>query len=145
MTYRRRRDLQWALALSLGVAMATACGGGGSSSYGTMPSQPTAGGTGAGTAAAADVTVTIAGMNGANSFAPNPGAVTVGKTVAWHNADTMAHTATGSGFDTGLIPPGATSAPIRFDNAGTYAYRCTVHPTMTGSLKVGDSDNVINY
>jgi len=54
-------------------------------------------------------------------------------------------TATGSGFDTGLIPPGATSAPIRFDNAGTYAYRCTVHPTMTGSPKVGDSDNVVNY
>jgi plastocyanin len=141
MTVRRRKELPVVLALSLAGVMATACGGSG---YGTMPSQPAGGGT-ITTTGAADVTVTIMGMNGANSFAPSPGAVAVGKTVAWRNADTVGHTATGNGFDTGLIPPGATSAPIRFDNAATYSYRCTVHPSMTGSLKVGDSDTRVDY
>ena len=141
MTVRRRRELLVVLALSLAGVMATACGGSG---YGTMPSPPAGGGTTT-TTGAADVTITIMGMDGANSFAPNPGAVAVGKTVAWHNADSVGHTATGNGFDTGLIAPGGTSSPIPFDNAATYAYRCTVHPSMTGLLKVGDSDTRIDY
>jgi plastocyanin len=48
----------------------------------------------------------------------------------------MAHTATGSGFDTGVIPSGATSAPIAFGTAGTRAYHCSIHPSMTGTLNV---------
>ena len=92
-------------------------------------------GTGA-TAVAADVTITINGMSAEQSFSPNPAAVKAGQTVAWHNSDSIAHTATGSTFDTGLIQSGATSAPIAFAVAGSLAYHCTVHPSMVGTLNV---------
>jgi plastocyanin len=77
-------------------------------------------------------------MLGNNSFAPNPANVQVGQQVRWHNADSVVHTATqnGGGFDTGLISPGATSAPITITTAGALSYRCTVHPTMVGTLNV---------
>ncbi len=87
-------------------------------------------------AAAPDVTITINGMQGSNSYAPNPGAVRVGQTVAWKNNDTTAHTATGTSFDTGSIAPGATSRTITFSAAGTVDYHCTFHPSMVGSLTV---------
>ncbi len=91
------------------------------------------------TPAAADVTITISGMNDAQSFSPNPGTIQVGKTVAWHNADSTTHTATSNtagGFDTGGIAPGGTSAPIRMNTAGSFGYHCSIHPTMVGTLNV---------
>jgi plastocyanin len=62
----------------------------------------------------------------------------VGQQVRWHNADTETHTATqdGGGFDTGLIRPGATSAPITVTASGTLRYHCEVHPSMVGALDV---------
>ena len=86
----------------------------------------------------ADVTLTIVGMSGANSYSPNPGIVPVGKTVAWRNADAITHTATSDtgAFDTGAIAPGTTSAPIRMPNAASYPYHCSIHPTMTGTVLV---------
>jgi plastocyanin len=119
------------------VALAAAsCGGSGSTGYGTTPSTMPSGTGSSGGTTAADVTIQIVGMSGANSFNPNPGAVKVGQTVSWHNADMVGHTATGSGFDTGAIASGATSAPIKFDTAGTLSYRCSFHPSMTGTLTV---------
>ena len=86
----------------------------------------------------ADVTINIVGMNGSNSYSPNPANVTVGQTVSWHNSDSTTHTATqtGGGFNTGNIGPGGTSAPIPITTAGDLAYHCTIHPTMTGTLHV---------
>jgi plastocyanin len=119
-------------AILLVVAVgAAACGGGG---YGSSPSSmptPTPA-----PAASADVTITIVGMQAGNSYSPNPGMVKAGQTVAWHNTDTIAHTATGTGFDTGPIAGGGTSAPIQLSTAGTFDYHCTIHPTMVGSLTV---------
>jgi len=87
--------------------------------------------------ATADVTITIVGMNGAQSFSPNPATVRVGQTVAWRNADSVTHTATASGvFDTGSIGRNATSAPITMRTAGSVAYLCAIHPSMTGTLNV---------
>lgn len=86
----------------------------------------------AGTVMAADATVRIEG------FAFTPGSVTVevGDTVTWRNDDTAGHTATAAGaFDTGSIAPGA-SAAITFDTAGTFAYVCSIHPQMTGTVIV---------
>ncbi len=127
------------LGLVAGLAIAAACGGGSSGSgsgggsngglYGSTPTQPSTGGT-------ADVTLRITGMNGSNSYAPNPGTVKAGQTVAWQNSDSISHTATGAGFDTGAIAPGATSAPITFNTAGTFSYHCSFHPSMVGSLSV---------
>ena len=88
---------------------------------------------GAGTVAAADQAVTITGF----AFAPPSVTVNEGDTVTWDNQDGMAHTATGSGgaFDTGNLADGA-SAAVTFDTAGTFAYACSIHPTMTGTVIV---------
>jgi len=84
-----------------------------------------------GTAGAADNAVSIAG------FAFHPGTITVqaGDTVTWTNSDGATHTATGSGFDTGNIS-GGSSASVTFDTAGTFAYHCSIHSTMTGTVIV---------
>jgi plastocyanin len=110
-----------------------ACGSGLTTSPTTGPGAappPASGGT------AADVTININGMAGDQSYAPNPGTVKVGQSVAWHNIDSIAHTATGNGFDTGTIPAGATSAPITLKTAGTFNYQCAFHPMMVGTLNV---------
>ena len=116
------------LAVVAGLAAAQACGGSSSSSPTPMPTPtPTP-------AASADVTITINGMQGSTSYSPNPGTVKVGQKVAWHNADSIAHTATGSGFDTGSIAGGATSNPITITVSGNLAYKCSFHPSMVGTL-----------
>jgi plastocyanin len=129
----RKRNLG-ILAVVAGMMVAVACGGGASGGGGTGPTVvPTPLPTGGG---AADVTITINSMSGAQSFSPDPGAVKAGQKVAWHNADGITHTATGSTFDTGSIPAGATSAPITFSTAGNIAYHCSIHPSMVGTLSV---------
>ena len=86
----------------------------------------------------ADVTITINGMNGSNSYSPSPDTVDVGQTVAWHNADATTHTATANGaaFNTGNISGGSTSAAITMSTPGSFPYHCSIHPTMTGTLVV---------
>jgi plastocyanin len=86
----------------------------------------------AGSVLAADGAVTIA------CFAFDPASVTVqvGDSVTWTNQDSTAHTATAAGaFDTGNIASGA-SATVTFDTAGTFAYACSIHPTMTATVVV---------
>jgi len=101
------------------------------------PSGSTGGG-GGGTVTA-DVTITIQGQNGANSFAPNPSTAKVGQRVAWRNGDNTTHNATQDGtggFASGNVNPGATSTPITMNTAGTFTYHCTIHPGMVGTLTV---------
>ena len=88
--------------------------------------------------AAADVTIEIVSNSGNMSYSPSVRSVSAGKTVAWHNADNMAHTATADDatFNTGTIAPGATSAPIRMAAADTLGYHCAFHPTMVATLQV---------
>jgi plastocyanin len=90
----------------------------------------------AGATAAAGSGVTIAG------FAFNPGTIKVhvGDTVTWTNNDSTNHTATGSGFDTGTIS-GGSSASVTFDTAGTFAYHCSIHSSMTGTVVVEAAAN----
>ncbi len=116
-----------ALALVGLVASAVACG----SSNNSMPTVPTTTGT------AANVVITINGMNATSSYTPSPTTVPAGQSVAWRNADSISHTATQDAgvFDTGPIPPGSTSAPVTLA-AGTYTYHCSIHPTMVGVLTV---------
>jgi plastocyanin len=84
------------------------------------------------------VVIQILGERGNMSFSPAIASLTVGQQVSWHNTDNIAHTATqnGGGFDTGLIAPGATTAPITLSTPGTLNYHCEVHPTMVGALNV---------
>lgn len=73
------------------------------------------------------------------SFAFRPQTVTInaGDTITWTNADPLAHTATSDtgAFDTGTIPAGG-SKLIPFAVAGRYAYHCSIHPAMTGTIVV---------
>jgi plastocyanin len=80
---------------------------------------------------AADQDVTIEGF----AFSPGTVTVNVGDSVTWTNNDSAAHTATGSGFDTGNIANGA-SASETFQSAGTFEYACSIHPQMTGTVAV---------
>lgn len=125
----RKRNLR-ILAVVAGLAVAAACSGGGYGSNPTPTVTPTPG------SGSADVTITINGMLGSGSFTSNPAAVKVGQTVAWRNADSISHTATGSGFDTGIVAPGQTSRAISFTTAGNVDYHCSIHPTMVGTLSV---------
>jgi plastocyanin len=85
-----------------------------------------------GSALAADQTVTIAGF----AFSPKTVTVNVGDTVTWTNNDTVTHTATSAGnFDTGSIGGGA-SKRVTFQKAGTFAYVCSIHSSMTGTVVV---------
>jgi plastocyanin len=84
-------------------------------------------------AVAATRAVAISGF----TFSPSSLTINVGDRVTWTNSDSVAHTATATGgaFDTGDIGQGQ-SASVRFTKAGTYAYYCTPHPSMTGTIRV---------
>ncbi|GAA1802786.1 hypothetical protein GCM10009835_22060 [Planosporangium flavigriseum] len=73
------------------------------------------------------------------NFAFSPAAVTVavGTTVTWSNRDQAAHTVTASGgaFKSPTLDPGDTFR-FTFTKAGRYAYLCTIHPFMTGTVVV---------
>jgi len=122
------------LALFAFTLIAASCG---SSSSPTSPS-PAPGGGGGGGGVTADVPITINGMNGNQSFSPDPATAKVGQTVAWRNADSITHTASADGgaFNTGNIAPGATSSPITMTAAGSFGYHCQIHPSMVGTLNV---------
>ncbi len=72
-------------------------------------------------------------------FAFSPGTLTikVGTTVKWTNQDSVAHTVTS---DTGLFDSGDLAAgdtfSFTFTQAGTFAYHCTMHPSMTATIIV---------
>jgi plastocyanin len=87
----------------------------------------------AGGALAADSAVSISNF----AFDPDSVTIQVGDTVTWTNNDGTAHTATaiGGSFDTGNIGPGASDS-VTFDTAGTFAYVCSIHPQMTGTVVV---------
>ncbi len=82
--------------------------------------------------------VSIRGELGNQSFAPNPTTMKVGQAIVWQNTDSITHTATAdaSGFNTGNVNPGSTSAPVMMNTAGTFTYHCSIHPGMVGTITV---------
>ena len=73
-------------------------------------------------------------------FKFSPASLTVkdGARVAVTNEDSTAHTATaddGHSFDTGTLADGA-SKTISVSKPGSYAYHCSIHPFMHGTLVV---------
>lgn len=73
------------------------------------------------------------------SFSFNPDFITIdqGDTVVWTNLDGVSHTSTSDDglWDSGLLGNGD-SFTLAFDSAGTFAYHCTPHPSMTGNIEV---------
>jgi len=60
-----------------------------------------------------------------------------GQTIMWTNTGTQAHTITAddNSFDSGSIDPGGTFS-FSPTAAGTFAYHCTPHPWMKGTITV---------
>jgi plastocyanin len=61
----------------------------------------------------------------------------LGDSVEWINRDPFPHTATSArgGFDSRTIAPGQSWKYVA-TKRGDFAYICTFHPTMKGTLKV---------
>jgi plastocyanin len=72
----------------------------------------------------------------ATSFAPLTLTVKLGDAVVWRNVDPFPHTATAAGvFDSKSIAAGG-SWKYKPKAIGEYAYICTFHPNMKGTLRV---------
>jgi len=71
------------------------------------------------------------------AFAPATLTVAVGDTVTWTNLDFVVHTATSTSgaFDSGDLDQNE-SFSLTFTAPGTYAYLCTPHPDMAGTVIV---------
>jgi plastocyanin len=69
------------------------------------------------------------------AFAPKTLAVPVGTTVTWNNHDGDAHTVTGAGLKSKSFGMDATYS-YTFTKAGTFAYVCSLHPQMKGTVVV---------
>ena len=87
-------------------------------------------------ALAADHGVDIAGF----AFSPQSITISVGDTVTWTNSDAQNHTATANdgSFDTGIVSSGSPKS-VTFSTAGTFAYHCKIHPSMTATVVVEDA------
>ena len=102
-----------------------ACGTKSVTPAGTLP--PISGGSGATT----EVTIQ------SYTFTPAEINIKVGETVTWTNLDSVAHTvvADDASWGSGQLNKGDKFS-YTFSQPGTYAYRCGVHPTMTGKVIV---------
>ena len=90
----------------------------------------------AGMTVAAEGPVTHTVMMKATSYTPLTLTMKLGDTVVWRNEDFFPHTATDPGvFDSKSIAVGA-SWKYKPKAVGEYAYICTFHPNMKGTLKV---------
>lgn len=72
------------------------------------------------------------------SFQPHEWTVQVGSVVHWMNRDDWPHhvaAADGKSFNSGVIAPGK-DFRFTFTQAGRFAYRCGIHPTMLGVITV---------
>lgn len=71
------------------------------------------------------------------AFVPATLSVPVGTTVSWRNDDPAPHTVTSADgiFDSQQLDQGG-SYSVVFDRPGVYRYRCEIHPTMVGEVRV---------
>ena len=131
---KRFRPLALGAGASLTLGLA-ACGNGppgtGSSSGGTCT---------AGTLVSSGTAQVKIDANDQLQFVPASDNAKVGQIVQWTNPGTVAHTITfdssnASCLTDSQIAPGA-SWEVKFTQAGSYTYKCTIHPGMNGSLTV---------
>ncbi|MDQ3758185.1 MAG: plastocyanin/azurin family copper-binding protein, partial [Actinomycetota bacterium] len=80
-----------------------------------------------------------------SAYEPPTVTVAAGDTVAWTNEDSAEHTVTGDNvaeFDSGRMAKGVTYSRT-FPTAGTFAYRCTIHTGMRGTVVVQAASAVV--
>ena len=85
-----------------------------------------------GNAYAEPTTVTIDNF----TFAPAELTVKVGTTVTWKNHDDIPHTVVSAGKFRSKALDTDDSFSFTFTSAGDYSYFCSLHPHMTGMIKV---------
>jgi plastocyanin len=110
-----------------------ATGGGGRGGYGRDYGDQSAT-TGGDSASGASGGVRIAGF----AFAPKTVSARVGQKVTWENQDpSTIHTVTAldGSFRSWQLKQGGEFSHV-FRRAGTFAYRCSIHPSMRGTVKV---------
>lgn len=71
------------------------------------------------------------------AFVPATITISAGTAVTWTNKDAVTHNATSSPalFSSGSLANGATYS-FTFATPGTYSYKCTIHPSMSGTVIV---------
>lgn len=72
-------------------------------------------------------------------FTPSIVHVDAGATVRFENHDPIEHNVYGTGWGIGELPAGS-SGRTSFAEDGLYAFQCTFHPGMSGTIVVGDGD-----
>lgn len=72
-----------------------------------------------------------------NSFAPQTIIIARGATVRWTNSGSVTHRSVGpnNAWNSGDVAPGQ-SFSREFRDAGTFAYSCTLHAGMSGTIIV---------
>jgi plastocyanin len=134
-SFRRRAGKREALILAAALVIilvvgvfAASCGG---STVGASTTASTPGTTAGGGAGGAQVVL--------KNLAFDPATVTIkaGESVTWTNQDAMNHTvvADKGEFKSSDLGQGATFT-FKFDKAGTYAYHCSIHPSMKATVVV---------
>ena len=83
-----------------------------------------------GAASAADISIA------SFAFSPKSATVNAGQKVTVTNSDSVTHTFTSTTWDSGDIQPGAAFTLTAPSEAGTFAYHCSIHPFMVGTLVV---------
>lgn len=143
---RKQHVWAWLSVVALAMLMLlSACGGttttgsGNNSGSGTTSvatSTPTSSGSGSGT-----TVMIITDSSGSFAFSPATLTIKAGTTVVWKNTTSVGHTVTsddGKSFDSGSSNPIAQGATysFTFNNPGTYAYHCAIHPFMKATIVV---------
>lgn len=125
MTHDRRIRQRIASTIAALALLAGACGGGDDRAATTATT---------GNPKATGDRVAIEGF----AYQPDGLRVEVGTTVTFTNKDGFAHTVTAKdeSFDSGNLAEGA-DFEHTFDEAGTFAYFCAIHNSMTGTVAAG--------
>lgn len=121
-------------ALIVLAAVIAGCSSSGSSPSGgnTAPPPAASGGSSSGGATSGGTAVTIANF----AFSPGTINVKVGDQVTWTNQDSATHDVEGDGgISSGPLAQGKTYS-MTFSTAGTFNYKCAIHPSMTGQVVV---------
>lgn len=70
-----------------------------------------------------------------NAFSPAEITIKQGESVTWVNKDSVGHTVVSLTFTSTLLDTGQSFTQV-FASAGTFEYRCSVHPSMSGKIIV---------
>ncbi len=121
---------------AVGVVALSACGNGVPEPSG---SGPAGGGSTAGSAGASLGTAAVSiDATDQLQFSPTAQTAKVGQIVGWKNAGSVLHNVTfdseSSLTDPALAPGGTWQ--VKFTKAGSYTFKCTIHPGMDGKITV---------